>query len=359
MSATYIGPLGRTLPVEYRPSTSEEKEDENSPPSGLSKMSTAHTTAPPRLPMPSGLQFGSDPKPFFSDPHRYKSVTSDRWPHSNGPPSSHHKLPPVSSLLPSPSALASYSHTNGHISPTDSRNGPPTTPGLSYHSSYPLPESPYTNGGYGSSYVARRPSGYMDAVSPSHIGPVSPSYTLPQHSSRDRTLSQPHIQPPMPQRYSSHSSDSSSTYHQGSRHELRTVPKPTKKCVGEDTIPGEGPCWVYEDGTRVRKEIDGETVNAQWGITKAGKPRKRLAIACVTCREKKIKCEPAEPKCVQCDKSGKECRFETAYVSKSSPSGQDFVYALCYSGRPLALALASSRLREASCGQFPTSMFSD
>lgn len=69
---------------------------------------------------------------------------------------------------------------------------------------------------------------------------------------------------------------------------------------------------MYDDGTHVKKVIDGEAVNAQWGVTKAGKPRKRLAIACLTCREKKIKCDPDEPKCVQCDKSGRECRFQTA-----------------------------------------------
>ena len=88
--------------------------------------------------------------------------------------------------------------------------------------------------------------------------------------------------------------------------------KSQPRVVGERDIPGEGPSWVYEDGTTCKKVIDGEMVNAQWGITKAGKPRKRLAIACTTCREKKIKCDPAEPKCVQCEKFGRECRFTTA-----------------------------------------------
>lgn len=90
------------------------------------------------------------------------------------------------------------------------------------------------------------------------------------------------------------------------------VARPVRKLVGEQIVPGEGLCYVYDDGSYVQKEIDGEPVNASWGVTKAGKPRKRLAIACKTCRDKKIKCEPAEPKCVQCDKSGSECHFETA-----------------------------------------------
>ena len=88
--------------------------------------------------------------------------------------------------------------------------------------------------------------------------------------------------------------------------------KPTARVVGDADVPGQGPSWVYEDGTTCKKIIDGEEVNAQWGVTKAGKPRKRLAIACTTCREKKIKCDPAEPKCVQCEKFGRECRFTTA-----------------------------------------------
>lgn len=88
--------------------------------------------------------------------------------------------------------------------------------------------------------------------------------------------------------------------------------KPQPRLVAERDIPGEGPSWVYEDGSTCKKVIDGETVNAQWGVTKAGKPRKRLAIACTTCREKKIKCDPAEPKCVQCEKFDRECKFMTA-----------------------------------------------
>ena len=88
--------------------------------------------------------------------------------------------------------------------------------------------------------------------------------------------------------------------------------KPQPRVIAERDIPGEGPSWVYEDGTTCKKVIDGEVVNAQWGVTKAGKPRKRLAIACTTCREKKIKCDPAEPKCVQCEKFGRDCKFTTA-----------------------------------------------
>ena len=59
-------------------------------------------------------------------------------------------------------------------------------------------------------------------------------------------------------------------------------PLPFSRLIGERDVPGEGPSWLYEDGTTCRKVIDGDPVNAQWGVTKADKPRKRLAIACTT-----------------------------------------------------------------------------
>ncbi|KAH7323959.1 fungal-specific transcription factor domain-containing protein [Rhexocercosporidium sp. MPI-PUGE-AT-0058] len=77
-------------------------------------------------------------------------------------------------------------------------------------------------------------------------------------------------------------------------------------------VPGEGMCYFYDDGTHCKTVIDGEIVNAHWGVTKAGKPRKRLAIACITCREKKIKCDPDYPRCVQCEKFGRICKFKNA-----------------------------------------------
>jgi hypothetical protein len=86
------------------------------------------------------------------------------------------------------------------------------------------------------------------------------------------------------------------------------APVRSSRCIGQREVPGEGLCYVYEDGTYCRAIIDGEPVNPSWGITKAGKPRKRLAQACLTCREKKIKCEPGYPKCHQCAKSQRVCR---------------------------------------------------
>jgi hypothetical protein len=89
---------------------------------------------------------------------------------------------------------------------------------------------------------------------------------------------------------------------------LSRAPIRATRCIAQRDMPGEGLCYIYEDGTYCRAIIDGEPVNPSWGITKAGKPRKRLAQACLTCREKKIKCEPGYPKCHQCAKSQRICR---------------------------------------------------
>lgn len=48
--------------------------------------------------------------------------------------------------------------------------------------------------------------------------------------------------------------------------------------VRQAEVPGEGLCYFYDDGSHCKTVIDGEQVNAHWGVTKAGKPRKRLAI---------------------------------------------------------------------------------
>jgi hypothetical protein len=99
------------------------------------------------------------------------------------------------------------------------------------------------------------------------------------------------------------------------------APVRSSRCIGQREMQGEGLCYIYEDGTYCRAIIDGEPVNPSWGITKAGKPRKRLAQACLTCREKKIKCEPGYPKCHQCAKSQRVCRgyVFAKFVTTSPP----------------------------------------
>ena len=81
-----------------------------------------------------------------------------------------------------------------------------------------------------------------------------------------------------------------------------------KKYLGVKEFPGEGTYHVYEGGHRIPTQVDGESVNPAWGLTKANKPRKRLALACLDCREKKIKCEPGVGSCLQCEKAKRPCR---------------------------------------------------
>lgn len=80
--------------------------------------------------------------------------------------------------------------------------------------------------------------------------------------------------------------------------------------VNEQYIEGKGRVYAYEDGSYCKVEIDGEKVNPAWGLTKAGRPRKRLAQACLPCREKKVKCEPgrAPECCMHCEKAQISCR---------------------------------------------------
>lgn len=85
-------------------------------------------------------------------------------------------------------------------------------------------------------------------------------------------------------------------------------PAITSKYIGIRDIPGEGQFHVYEGGQRIPTAVDGESVNPAWGLTKANKPRKRLAMACLDCREKKIKCEPGAVSCLQCEKAKRTCR---------------------------------------------------
>ncbi|KAF2125361.1 hypothetical protein P153DRAFT_378826 [Dothidotthia symphoricarpi CBS 119687] len=117
------------------------------------------------------------------------------------------------------------------------------------------------------------------------------------------------------------------------------------RCIGQREVPGEGICYFYEDGTYCRVVIDGEPVNPSWGITKAGKPRKRLAQACLTCREKKIKCEPGYPKCHQCSKSQRICKGGLSQSSVSSASGEPSP-----SSPPLPSKNASTELSSSAAG---------
>lgn len=76
--------------------------------------------------------------------------------------------------------------------------------------------------------------------------------------------------------------------------------------VREEIIPGSGLCYIYDDGTVLRKSDDGELRNPS-----GSKPRKRVGQACNSCRERRIGCDQRKPKCLRCEYSGRQCIYET------------------------------------------------
>ncbi|KAL8972760.1 MAG: hypothetical protein Q9183_000375 [Haloplaca sp. 2 TL-2023] len=352
MSRTYVGPFGRILPV-IDTSEEDSSSTEGQGPSHRESQPEMATYQLPRPQLPTRLAFGTDPRPGFSEPknydinrqahqlftHRRQSFGEPRPP----PTVQHGQLPSVSQLLTpgsqSSDASSSYSSRQSLTSLGDrtERSSPhppgfpstsPTASGNTYQDSYIA--SPYQAPSHDallrgsrsfagapgvSSYALPVPTPQDPNVHPfAHPGappqPIYPSY--PRQELQLTAL------PPT----ASHASHPSALYPYPHHPETTRLDpagsnatqsvKPLPRVLGEQDIPGEGPCWVYEDGSICRKVIDGEHVNAQWGVTKAGKARKRLAIACTTCREKKIKCDPGEGKCQQCEKSGRECLFTTA-----------------------------------------------
>ena len=333
-SPTYIGPFGRILPVPEGASITE--------PISPSEPANSAMNAPRRLlPLPTRLQFGTDPTMGLTEPVRYGSSSSSRRTLETYKSTTQDMLPSVSQLLtprslsstgtsPFPHAFTMSAHIDtGSSQPSPHRGIDPNLYGLElppYYSkgnstmmslqpqNLPLGRdlsdvsanmrsqvSPHASRSHGS------PGGYE--ISP-HASNVDMSHqSVPSIQTTSRSSSYHHGRAPSVS-YESPSSSASLSGQSGL--DVPSTSKQSRRLIGEEVLPGEGLCYIYSDGTHVRKMIDGETVNAQWGVTKAGKARKRLAEACVACRDKKIKCEPGEPKCVQCEKSGRECRFQTA-----------------------------------------------
>jgi hypothetical protein len=199
----------------------------------------------------------------------------------------------------------SYSHENIEGNAIAHR-----APPVHHHAQYPATTDPQSSTFTTSaSTVSCRQSEFSRHGSlsrPSHCDPASKTFR-PQSTALAMTVSSD----PVGSLLSQPSHDDQMDMSKPMRRRadiLSRAPVRASRCVGQREITGEGLCYVYEDGSYCRAIIDGEPVNPSWGITKAGKPRKRLAQACLTCREKKIKCEPGYPKCHQCAKSQRACR---------------------------------------------------
>ena len=315
MSGFYVGPFGRMLPTNEDSSERPPEFPANRSESG----DNPYQLPPPRT--PGNLQFGTDP--FLRQ--RQPGENAEGKEQQPGTPASqpqhqrNEQLPSVRHLLTPVTA--------GTNSPPTSYHQPygATAPGLDHreyaypfrqHDSAQIPQISPIPGQDRASLKGR-----SESFPQPQTGTLPPLSQVAMHSPRD-----------MKHHTATRSDPSSSTFphgplpHGAVYHEhppsvgdisspesaSRSKGQSLQHVIDERYIEGEGVCYVYADGTHVPKLIDGIPVNANWGVTKAGKPRKRLAQACLTCREKKIKCQPNLPKCDQCQKSGRECRFESA-----------------------------------------------
>lgn len=209
--------------------------------------------------------------------------------------------PPLSR---SPAGEGYYSHAGWHPPLAHPREAPPQ-----YHPPQPVRrlELPILE----TSPVARHDS---------HSMPLSPyaryhdrEYADPRHDRSRQPSSSSYLHNGMPSPYASAGADDyrtpAATLERPPSGAFGPAgPESSKKYLGIREVPGEGSFHMYEGGFRIPTHVDGETVNPAWGLTKANKPRKRLAMACLDCREKKIKCEPGPVSCLQCEKAKRICR---------------------------------------------------
>lgn len=152
--------------------------------------------------------------------------------------------------------------------------------------------------------------------------PIDSRYERPRQTSASSymTAGAPSPYTPLTGEQVAHRNSTASYDRSGNPPFTPTGPEASKKYLGIKDFAGEGTFHIYDGGYRIPTSVDGETVNPQWGLTKANKPRKRLALACLDCREKKIKCEPGASSCLQCEKAKRPCRryvlvfLRTAFV---------------------------------------------
>lgn len=85
-------------------------------------------------------------------------------------------------------------------------------------------------------------------------------------------------------------------------------PQPLPRIGENQDVPWEGSSSASKDNITGAKVNLGELRN----VTKAGKPRKHPSSACNACRQRKMNCDIAKPKCSSCEESGDECIFPPA-----------------------------------------------
>lgn len=308
MSGYYVGPFGRMLPTTDGRSTEQDPEG---PANKSDSGNNPYQLPPPRA--PANLQFGTDP--FLRQRENAESGTGPGESASQPQPQRTEQLPSVRHLLTpaaGPNSPPAYHQPFGNSTPgTDHREySYPFRGHEPAHSSQITP-------------VSVQDRGRSESFPQQQTGNLPSLSQVAMHSPRDMAHHAATRSDPSAASFQ----HGQSPYHGASYHENLSSagdissPESASRTQAQSSLPlvideryveGEGMCYFYADGSHVPKLINGVLVNANWGVTKAGKPRKRLAQACLTCREKKIKCQPNLPKCDQCQKSGRECRFESA-----------------------------------------------
>lgn len=336
MPSRCAGLFGHMLPAFDRSMLDSRPDSQPS----SSKLPASSTNPPYQLPPPRAspalLPLGTDP--FLS-----QHIPSKRSGYPVELPSNHTKPPPPLGNEPLPSVSQLLTDTSP--SPIDAAHCPPPVVGTSSPSHDSSALNPSHHYEYGLSHqlssqsfgldVSNSPPAFRSLRQEENLPPISHVAFQNPENERRRSSAASMALPPQPLQHH-HVHYPSSEFHdlRQPRPEFVTLnrlgnpPTPSSHpptfpeqppkhpirphVVDEQYVEGEGLCYIYADGSHCPKSIDGIPVNANWGITKAGKPRKRLAQACLTCREKKIKCQPNLPKCEQCQKSGRQCRFENA-----------------------------------------------
>lgn len=297
MSPFLVGPFGRMIPMTAGRSPRRENENPAQP------WEREHFYQLPPPPPRPPLQFGTDP---FLHQRAQEKNESGRWRWTDTRPRTE-QLPSVQQLLTpvSYSEASSPHHAQPYATPTTS-HGTQVSQSL-FHDSR---------------IFSRVPSPAYEPTQQSRDLPPISHFPLEDQPDQIRSRSRAHTSlpgSPFPRDRQLHQGSISYSREEDRGHypSATAIPaaNPTQEIpirphvVDEKHIGDQGICYVYSDGTHCPKFVDGTLVNANWGTTKAGKPRKRLAQACLTCREKKIKCQPNFPKCDQCQKARRHCKY--------------------------------------------------
>ncbi|USW54809.1 Putative zn(2)-C6 fungal-type DNA-binding domain-containing protein [Septoria linicola] len=154
----------------------------------------------------------------------------------------------------------------------------------------------------------------QDATLPSRTPSLSTSPTASQTSASSLLQPMPHVKATspheLPPAFFGTSDLAPATY----------VYQAASSYEGVSYIPGRGPCHMYAGGYSIPTHIFQDPLN----LTQSKILRKRLSVACSTCRKKKIKCEPGPEGCLQCKKAQRPCKIEPAKRRLKSSAASSF-----------------------------------